>query len=72
MSWNYILVLASEGSTWHVNFDEWMFIQPDKVLINRTNMSNFVRHIGQVIIVFGKEGKKEGRQGDVSNRNDAH
>ena len=37
LSWNYVLALESKGSTWHIDFDDWMFLQPNNVLINRTN-----------------------------------
>lgn len=61
LSWNYVLALESDGSTWNIDFDDWMFLQPNNVLINRTNMSKFGLHVGQVIIVFRKDGKQEGR-----------
>ncbi|MBU1568645.1 MAG: DUF3833 domain-containing protein [Proteobacteria bacterium] len=57
LSWKYVLALDSEGTTWHMDFDDWMFLQPDNVLINRTTMSKFGLHFGEVIIVFSKVGK---------------
>lgn len=57
LNWNYILALESDGSTWHLDFDDWMFLQPDNVLINRTTMSKFGLHVGEVIIAFRKDGK---------------
>jgi len=61
LSWNYVLALKSDGSTWHIDFDDWMFLQPNNVLINRTIMSKFGFHVGEVMIVFRKDGKQEGR-----------
>lgn len=61
LSWNYVLALESDGSAWHIDFDDWMFLQPNNVLINRTNMSKFGLHVGEVIIVFRQDGKQEGR-----------
>ncbi len=61
LSWNYVLALESDGSTWHIDFDDWMFLQPNNVLINRTTMSKFGLHVGEVIIVFRKDGIQEGR-----------
>ncbi len=61
LSWNYVLALESQGSIWHIDFDDWMFLQPNNVLINRTSMSKFGLHVGEVIIVFRKDGKQEGR-----------
>lgn len=59
--WNYVLALESEGTAWHIEFDDWMFLQPNNVLINRTTMSKFGLHVGEVIIVFRKDSKQEGR-----------
>ncbi len=61
LSWNYVLAVESDGSTWHIDFDDWMFLQPDNVLINRTTMSKFGLRVGEIIIVFRKDGKQEGR-----------
>jgi hypothetical protein len=55
LHWTYVLALEEEGTTWHIDFDDWMFLQPDNVLINRTSMSKFGLHIGEVIITFRKE-----------------
>ena len=61
LSWNYVLALENDGSTWHIDFDDWMFLQPNNVLINRTIMSKFGFNVGEVIIVFRKDGTQEGR-----------
>jgi hypothetical protein len=61
LSWKYVLAMESEGSIWHIDFDDWMFLQPNNVLINRTIMSKFGLHIGEVIIVFRQDGKQERR-----------
>ncbi len=61
LSWNYVLAFESAGSTWHIDFDDWMFLQPNNVLINRTTMSKFGFNVGEVIIVFRKDDNQEGR-----------
>jgi hypothetical protein len=61
LRWNYVLAVESDSSTWHIDFDDWMFLQPNDVLINRTTMSKFGLRVGEVIIVFRKTGKQEGR-----------
>ena len=61
LSWNYVLALENEGTTWHIDFDDWMFLQPNNVLINRTTMSKFGLHVGEVIISFRKDVKHEAR-----------
>jgi hypothetical protein len=61
LSWNYVLALESKGTTWHIDFDDWMFLQSNNVLINRTKMSKFGFHVGEVIIVFRKDGEQKER-----------
>ena len=54
MNWRYQLLLDVNDTTWKINFDDWMFLQPDDVLINRASMSKFGFHVGDVIIFFKK------------------
>lgn len=54
LNWNYHLNLKLEDSTWKTRFDDWMFLQPDRMLINRASMSKFGIHLGDVTIVFSK------------------
>ena len=54
LNWKYILNLEVDGDTYKVNFDDWMFLMPDNVLLNRASMSKFGFHLGDVIIVFNK------------------
>lgn len=61
LNWEYVLAVESDGSTWNIDFDDWMFLQADSVLINKTTMSKFGFNVGEVIIVFRKDGKQEGR-----------
>ncbi|MFO7812765.1 MAG: DUF3833 domain-containing protein [Pelovirga sp.] len=50
--WTYVLNLEARGSTWKVRFDDWMFLQPDGVLLNRATMSKFGFKLAQVTIAF--------------------
>jgi Protein of unknown function (DUF3833) len=61
LNWEYVLAVESGESTWNIDFDDWMFLQPDDVLINKTTLSKFGIHVGEVIIVFRKDGKDERR-----------
>lgn len=54
LHWEYVLLVAVDGRQWEVALDDWMFLQPDQVLINRTKMSKFGFHLGEVTIVFNK------------------
>jgi hypothetical protein len=38
----------------HVKFDDWMFLQPGGVLLNRARMSKFGVELGQVTLSFMK------------------
>ena len=54
LNWNYVLTVKSKDSSWDIRFDDWMFLQPDGVLINRARMSKFGFRVGEVIIAFQK------------------
>ncbi len=55
LHWRYHLNIEARGSTWKVHFDDWMFLQPDQVLINRAAMSKFGIHLGDITIAFSKD-----------------
>lgn len=54
LHWNYHLNIEVDGSRWKVHLDDWMFLQPDDVLINKTKMSKFGIHLGDITITFQK------------------
>jgi hypothetical protein len=55
LNWSYILDLKTgENKTLRVKFDDWMFLQPGGVLLNRARMSKFGVELGQVTISFSK------------------
>lgn len=54
-NWSYTLALEVDGSTWDINFDDWMFMQKGNVLFNRAVMSKFGFRVGEVFIVFSKD-----------------
>lgn len=39
-------------SRWRVHFDDWMWLQPDGVVINRANISKWGLSLGDVTLVF--------------------
>ena len=55
LHWQYHLNIETEGSTWKIFFDDWMFLQPDQVVINRATMSKFGIHLGDITIAFSKD-----------------
>ena len=54
LNWNYVLNLEVDDSVWKIRFDDWMFLQPDGVLLNKASMTKFGLHVGEVTIVFNK------------------
>jgi Protein of unknown function (DUF3833) len=54
LHWRYDVDLKVGGTTLRVHFDDWMFLQPSGVLINRARVSKFGIEIGQVTLFFSK------------------
>jgi hypothetical protein len=52
LRWNYTLALPVQGRTWHVQMDDWMHLVDSEVLLNRTAMSKFGVHLGDVTLSF--------------------
>jgi hypothetical protein len=55
LNWTYTLALPVGERTYHVQFDDWMYLQPDGVLLNRARMSKFGIELGQVTLSFRKQ-----------------
>lgn len=54
LNWRYYLNIDVDGRTWKISLDDWMYLQQDNVLINKTRMSKFGIHLGDITIVFKK------------------
>lgn len=54
LRWRYVLALPVDGRTYHVDFDDWMFLMDDKVMLNRSTMSKWGIHLGEVTLTFVK------------------
>ncbi len=54
LRWRYVLALPVDGKVYHVNFDDWMYLIDDKVMLNRSFMSKFGIELGQVTLSFTK------------------
>ncbi len=52
--WRYVLALPVDGKTYHVDFDDWMFLIDDKVMLNRATMSKWGFNLGEVTLSFVK------------------
>lgn len=55
MRWGYEFDLAVGDSTWRVTFDDWMLLQDDEVMINRTTVTKWGFTLGEVYIFFQKQ-----------------
>lgn len=54
LHWTYTLALPVDGRTWHVNFDDWMFLVDEQVMLNRAEMSKWGFRLGEVTLSFRK------------------
>ena len=54
LHWRYVLALPVDGKTYHVDFDDWMFLMDDKVMLNRSYMRKWGFDLGEVTLTFVK------------------
>lgn len=54
--WTYAMDLKVGDGSWRVTFDDWMFLQPGGVLLNRATVNKWGLEIGSVSIAFQKDG----------------
>lgn len=54
LRWRYVLALPVDGKTYHVDFDDWMYLMDDKVMLNRSVMSKWGFRLGEVTLTFVK------------------
>ena len=52
--WGYTMQLPVDGRVFEVQFDDWMYLMNDKVMINRAVMSKFGFQLGEVTLSFVK------------------
>jgi hypothetical protein len=52
--WAYTLRLPVDGSEIDVQFDDWMFLMDERVMLNRAVMSKFGIRLGEVTLAFYK------------------
>lgn len=53
-NWKYDFNLVVGDSTWKVHFDDWMFLQPNGVLLNKAEVSRWGFKLGTVFLSFQK------------------
>lgn len=54
LRWNYVLALPVDGKIYNVNFEDWMFLMDERVMLNRAEMSKFGFSLGSVTLSFTK------------------
>lgn len=52
--WGYTLNLPVDGRNIEVQFDDWMYLMDDKVMLNKAVMSKFGIRLGEVTLSFVK------------------
>lgn len=52
LRWQYVLSLPVDGKVYEVDFDDWMFQMDDKIMMNRSAMSKWGFHLGDVTLTF--------------------
>jgi hypothetical protein len=57
LNWRYEMDLPISGWNWRVTFDDWMYLQPSGVIINRAQIRKLGIEIGTVTIAFTKPDK---------------
>lgn len=54
LNWTYTLALPVDGTVYHVQFDDWMYLVSPKVMLNRAKMTKFGINLGEVTLSFYK------------------
>lgn len=54
-NWRYSMSVKANGSTWLLNFDDWMFLQDGTHLFNKTGMKKFGVTVGTVTLFFTRK-----------------
>jgi hypothetical protein len=52
--WSYTLRLPVDGKTYEVQFDDWMYLIDEHVMLNKAVMSKFGLRLGEVTLAFHK------------------
>ncbi len=54
LNWRYTLALPVDGKIYNVQFNDWMYLMDDKVMLNKAEMSKFGIYLGEVTLAFYK------------------
>jgi len=54
-NWRYSMNVKADGSTWLLHFDDWMYLQDDTHLFNKTAMKKFGITVATVTLFFTRK-----------------
>lgn len=54
LNWRYRMDLKVGDGSWRVSFNDWMYLQPGGVMINRASVSKWGIELGQVTLFFSR------------------
>lgn len=54
LNWRYRMDLKVGDGSWRVGFNDWMYLQPGGVMINRATVSKWGFELGQVTLFFAR------------------
>lgn len=54
LRWTYTLKLPVDGKVYEVQFDDWMYLMDERVMLNKAVMSKFGIKLGEVTLSFYK------------------
>jgi Protein of unknown function (DUF3833) len=55
LNWRYTLKLPVDGKVYEVQFDDWMYLMDERVMLNKAVMSKFGFRLGEVTLAFYKK-----------------
>jgi Protein of unknown function (DUF3833) len=55
LNWRYTLALPVDGKVYEVQFDDWMYLIDERVMLNKAAMSKFGFGLGEVTLSFSKK-----------------
>jgi hypothetical protein len=55
LNWQYTLRLPVDGKVYEVQFDDWMYLMDERVMLNKAVMSKFGIRLGEVTLSFTRK-----------------
>jgi hypothetical protein len=60
-NWRYTFTLPVGGGRWSFAVDDWMLLQDDRTMLNRSTFRKFGLKVGEVVILFTKTATRASR-----------